>query len=111
LTISYPIVGIDISSTTLDVAILHADNSWKALSVANDKAGAKKLARQLEKLAAKIVVVEATGGYELPIMTALAAEDVAASPRPTPSMPASWPSSASGPGRASRRCRVPARPV
>ena len=76
MTLSYPIIGIDISSTTLDVAILHADNSWKSLSVANDKAGAKKLARHLEKLAAKIVVVEATGGYELPIMTALAAEDV-----------------------------------
>ena len=76
MTLSYPIVGIDISSTTLDVAILHADTSWKSLSVSNDKAGAKRLAGQLEKLAAKIVVVEATGGYEVPIMTALAAQDV-----------------------------------
>lgn len=77
MTIAYPIVGIDISSTTLDVALLHADGSWKSLSVTNNKAHAKRLARQLEKAGAKLVVVEATGGYELIIMAALAVVEVA----------------------------------
>lgn len=76
MTLSYPIVGIDISSMTLDVAILRGDMTWTSLSVANDKTQARKLARQLEALGAKLVVVEATGGYELAIMGALAAREV-----------------------------------
>lgn len=76
MTLTYPIIGIDISSTTLDVAILRDGGTWEALSVPNEKTHATRLARKLAKLAAKLVVVEATGGYELPIMTALGAEDV-----------------------------------
>jgi hypothetical protein len=37
LTLAHPIAGIDISSTTLDVAVLHADGSFKASSTANSK--------------------------------------------------------------------------
>jgi transposase len=76
MTLAYPIVGIDISSTALDVAILDADGKFKALTFANCKTEARKLSRQLSKLGAKLVVLEATGGYELIAMTALIAEDV-----------------------------------
>lgn len=76
LTLSYPIVGIDISSTTLDVAVLNADGSFKALSFANTKAEARKLSRHLAIIGARLAVVEATGGYELVAMAALAVEEV-----------------------------------
>jgi transposase len=76
LTLSYPIVGIDISSTTLDVAELNADGTFKASSFANTKVEARKLARRLAKIGAGLVVVEATGGYELIAMAALAVEEV-----------------------------------
>jgi transposase len=71
------VIGIDVSSTTLDVAILHSDGTWKSLSVANDKASAKRLAGKLDAMAAQLIVVEATGGYELAIMAALGAKGVA----------------------------------
>jgi transposase len=76
LTLAYPIAGIDISSTTLDVAVLHADGSFKASSVANSKAAARKLARELARIGVRLAVIEATGGYELIAMAALASEDV-----------------------------------
>jgi len=76
LTLAYPIAGIDISSTTLDVAVLHADGSFKASSVANSKAAARKLARELARIGVRLAVIEATGGYELIAMAALAGEDV-----------------------------------
>lgn len=76
MTLAYPIAGIDISSTTLDVAILHADGSFKASSATNSKATARKLARELAKSGVRLVVVEATGGFELVTMAALAGEDV-----------------------------------
>ena len=76
MTLAYPIAGIDISSTTLDVAVLHADGSFKASSVANSKAAARKLARELARIGVRLAVIEATGGYELIAMAALAGEDV-----------------------------------
>jgi transposase len=76
MTLAYPIVGIDISSTTLDCSMLHADGKHEAASVANTKTAARKLARIFAKKSVALVVVEATGGYELIIMAALAAEGV-----------------------------------
>ena len=127
MTLAHPIAGIDISSTTLDVAVLHADGAFKASSAANSKPAARKLARQLASSGVRLVVIEATGGYELIIMAALAGEGVpvarvnprqagisprasAGWPKPIPSMPACWPPSASGPGRASPPCRAHKRP-
>ena len=78
MTIAYPIAGIDISSTTLDVAMLDAKGRFEALSFANDKASAKKLAKLFTKKEVKLVVLEATGGYEITVMAALAAEAVPA---------------------------------
>lgn len=77
MTITYPIVGIDISSTALDCAILDADGKFEALSALNTKAAARKLARNFAKRGVALVVVESTGGYENVIMAAMAAESVA----------------------------------
>lgn len=76
MNITYPIAGIDISSTTLDAALLQADGSFKASSVANTKVGARKLAHTLAKAGVRLAVIEATGGYELILMAALTAADV-----------------------------------
>lgn len=77
MTVTYPIAGIDISSTMLDGAVLEENGKFHALSCKNTKAGAKKLAKALAKRNVALAVVEATGGYELTIMAALAAEGVA----------------------------------
>ena len=77
MTVAYPIVGIDISSTTLDGAILDANGKFEAVAYDNTKAAARKLAKALAKRKVKLVVVESTGGYERIIMAALAAEGIA----------------------------------
>jgi transposase len=76
MTIAYPIAGIDISSTALDVAVLDGDQTFKMFTCANCKTEARKLSRRLAKMGVKLVVLEATGGYELPTMTAMMADDV-----------------------------------
>jgi transposase len=77
MNVAYPIVGIDISSTTLDGAVLDGNGKFEAVSCDNTKAAAKKLAKILAKKNVALVVVEATGGYEIGIMAALAAEGIA----------------------------------
>ena len=77
MTVAYPIVGIDISSTALDCAILDANGKFEASSTNNDKASARKLARNFAKRGVALVVVESTGGYENIVMAALAAEGIA----------------------------------
>jgi transposase len=53
-------VGIDVSKDRLDVAC----SDGRAWTVANDEAGHEALCRQLAEPAAKLVVMEATGGHE-----------------------------------------------
>lgn len=77
MNVTYPIVGIDISSTTLDGAILVAGGKFEAVSCANTKAAARNLAKAFAKRNVGLVVVEATGGYEAVVMAALAAEGIA----------------------------------
>lgn len=62
-------VGIDVSKHALDVAI---GPDAKVLSFANDPQGRKELVRSLRKAKPAIVAVEATGGYERPVVAALA---------------------------------------
>lgn len=62
------VVGIDVSKATLDVALLP---SGELLQVANDAAGIDELAKKLKT--ADLVVMEATGGYETAVATALVA--------------------------------------
>ncbi|MBM4452324.1 MAG: IS110 family transposase, partial [Chloroflexi bacterium] len=60
-------IGIDVSKDTLDVAIY---GDTQHLSFANDEAGITKIVSKLRQLDPELVVLEATGGFEV----ALAAE-------------------------------------
>jgi len=63
-------VGIDVAKAHLDVARRPAGDLWR---VANDDAGIAQLVRELEQQPPTLVVVEATGGLEVPVAAALAA--------------------------------------
>jgi transposase len=64
------IVGIDISKDKLDVYVLPSQASF---SVSRDSAGLDELVTRLSGLKPKIVVMEATGGFETVVAAALAA--------------------------------------
>ena len=61
-------VGIDVSKARLDVAILPGGES---LQVANDACGIAELVSLLDGLTLGVIVLEATGGYEMEAWTAL----------------------------------------
>jgi transposase len=61
-------VGIDVSKDKLDVAIHEERGGWE---VANHKKGIAKLVKQMMALRPKLIVVEATGGYEEAVVLAL----------------------------------------
>lgn len=63
-------VGIDVAKATLDVQVRPSDERW---TVANDEAGIRTLVEQLRAVAPQQVVLEATGGYEVAAVSALAA--------------------------------------
>jgi transposase len=63
-------VGIDVSKASLDVAITPAASAW---SVSNDSAGITKLVDRLTPIAPKLIVLEATGGWELACVSELVA--------------------------------------
>lgn len=62
-------IGIDVSKATLDVAVRPHGAVWR---VPNDEAGQAELLARLVDLAPTLVVLEATGGYELPVAGTLA---------------------------------------
>ncbi len=62
-------VGIDIAKDRLDIAVRPTGTSW---SVPNDDAGIDDLRNRLAGLAPSLIVVEASGGYERPVVAALA---------------------------------------
>jgi transposase len=68
LTASF--VGVDVSKRSLDVVLRPSE---QYLTFENDALGIAKLALAIEKLAPEAVVVEATGGLEMPLVAALAA--------------------------------------
>ena len=63
-------VGIDVSKDQLDVHIHPAGESF---SVSHDTAGLEELIERLKPVAARIIAVEATGGFETIVLTSLAA--------------------------------------
>ena len=76
-------VGIDVGKEHLDVARHGEDEVWR---FANDDSGIEALVGRLAALAPKLVVLEATGGFEFPAAAALAAASipvVIANPRQT----------------------------
>jgi transposase len=61
-------VGIDVAKDWLDIAVL---GEKVMMQFANTKTGIAKLVRRLGQLATKLIVVEATGGYEEALVLAL----------------------------------------
>lgn len=74
-------VGIDVSQATLDVAVHPTGEQWQ---VTNDETGVGQLVKRLVTLAPDRIVLEATAGYEVLALAALASSDlpvVAVNPR------------------------------
>ena len=65
-------VGIDVAKAALDVFV---GSAGTAFTVANDEVGIRDLVRQL--VPADFVILEATGGLETPVASALAAAGIA----------------------------------
>jgi transposase len=63
-------VGIDVAKARLEVAVRPTDDQW---NVPNDEGGISQLVTRLQELAPDLIVLEATGGLELPLAAALAA--------------------------------------
>lgn len=69
-TTSPVFVGIDVAKATLDVAIRPTPRQWQCT---NDEASIAALVADLQALQPSHIVLEATGGYELPLVAALGA--------------------------------------
>lgn len=63
-------VGIDVAKAQVDVAVRPTGQRWQAPT---DDAGVKDLVAQVQALGPALVVLEASGGLELPLVAALAA--------------------------------------
>ena len=64
-------VGIDVAKARVDVVVRPANDGWM---VSNDDAGIRQLVSRLKTLELQMVVMESSGGLELPLVAALAAE-------------------------------------
>src|SRR5262249_55038792 len=62
-------VGIDVAKDRVDV---HVQPTGEAFAVARDGKGLAELAERLKAIAPRLVVVEATGGFELTVAAAVA---------------------------------------
>jgi len=62
-------VGIDVSKSSLEVAVRPTDERWR---VANDERGIEQISSHLRELGPALIVLEATGGLEVPLASALA---------------------------------------
>ena len=66
-------VGVDVAKAQLDVAVRPTGDRWE---VSRDEAGVRQLVSCLKALEPVMVLLEASGGLELPVVAALAAEAV-----------------------------------
>ena len=73
MTTARTYVGIDVAKAHLDVA---SEPSGLSTTVPNTDAGLHTLVPQVQALAPERIVVEATGGYELPVVRALVEADL-----------------------------------
>lgn len=74
-------VGIDVSKASLDVEVRASGQNW---TVANQEEGVGQLVSRLVEISPSLIVLEATGGFELLALTALGAAGlpvVAVNPR------------------------------
>jgi transposase len=63
-------VGIDVAKATLQVAVLPGAEAWEAR---NTSGGIEGLVARLGALGPTVIVLEATGGYETPVVASLTA--------------------------------------
>ena len=63
-------VGIDVAKTQVDIAVRPSGQRWV---ISYDESGVGTLVAQMEDLDPALVLLEATGGLELPLVAALAA--------------------------------------
>ena len=66
-------VGVDVAKARVDVAVRPTMDGWM---VSNDDAGIRQLVSTLKTLGPAMVVMEASGGLELPLVAALAVEEL-----------------------------------
>ena len=64
------VVGIDVAKRRVDVAVRPSGEHWTA---ATDEVGLAGLVERLRPLGPTLIVLEATGGYETPVVAALSA--------------------------------------
>jgi transposase len=64
-----PVIGIDVAKAELEVAVRSSGDRWTA---ANEAGGIRELVARLTTLEPELIVLEATGGYELAVVGALA---------------------------------------
>ena len=69
-------VGIDVGKETLTIAVHPSGATWTSRTTA---AALRQLAQRLTPLAPRLVVLEATGGYEVPVLGALVQAELAVS--------------------------------
>jgi transposase len=67
-------VGVDVSKAQLDVASNGSDETW---TVSNSESGIAELVKRLRELRPALVVMEATGGFEVATAAALATAGIA----------------------------------
>lgn len=63
-------VGVDVAKSQLDVAVRPTGEEWRA---SNDEPGIAQVVERLRGLSPELVVLEATGGLEVPLACALGA--------------------------------------
>jgi transposase len=63
------VIGIDVAKEHLDIHVRPTDEAWR---VSNDDAGLITLVTRLRALGPLVIVLEASGGYEIPLTAALA---------------------------------------
>jgi len=73
MEVSDVFAGVDVSKARLDGAISGSDETWQ---VANTSDGIAQLVERLREVAPALVVMEATGGFEVPAAAALAAAEI-----------------------------------
>ena len=66
-------IGVDVAKAHVDVAVRPSGARW---DVSRDEAGVRQLVSRLKALEPVMVLLEASGGLELPLVAALAAEAV-----------------------------------
>jgi transposase len=78
---SHVFVGIDVAQATLEVAVRPTGETWQ---VANEELALGDLVERVRQLTPSLIVLEATGGMQVPVVAALAAAKlpvVAVNPR------------------------------